>query len=49
MPFASRAGLRIHYTDEGDPAGPPVVMQHGITLTLDCTYGDFVSVHPPAG
>ena len=33
MPFASRyveiLGSRIHYVDEGDPDGPPILMIHG--------------------
>lgn len=36
MPFTNRAGVRIHYVVEGDPEGPPVVLQHGITLSLAC-------------
>lgn len=28
-------GLRVHYRDQGNPAGPPVVMVHGFAASLD--------------
>ena len=28
-------GLRVHYRDQGDPSGPPVVMIHGFAASLD--------------
>jgi pimeloyl-ACP methyl ester carboxylesterase len=34
MPFVEREGVQIHYEMEGD--GPPIVMQHGLTLAIDC-------------
>jgi pimeloyl-ACP methyl ester carboxylesterase len=34
MPHANSQGVRIHYEIEG--SGPPVVLQHGITLSLGC-------------
>jgi pimeloyl-ACP methyl ester carboxylesterase len=33
MPYANNAGVRIHYEIEGD--GPPLVLQHGFTQTLE--------------
>jgi pimeloyl-ACP methyl ester carboxylesterase len=33
MPYANNAGVRIHYEVEGD--GPPLVLQHGFTITLE--------------
>jgi len=33
MPYASNAGVRIHYEIEGD--GPPLVLQHGFTQSLE--------------
>lgn len=32
MPYVDNAGIRIHYEVEGD--GPPLVLQHGFTLSL---------------
>jgi pimeloyl-ACP methyl ester carboxylesterase len=34
MPFVRSKGVQIHYEMEGD--GPPIVMQHGLTLSIDC-------------
>ncbi|MFQ5933965.1 MAG: alpha/beta fold hydrolase [Dehalococcoidia bacterium] len=42
MPYADSQGIRIHYHVEG--AGPPLVLQHGITSSIerwrDCGYVD---------
>jgi pimeloyl-ACP methyl ester carboxylesterase len=39
MPFVSNKGIKIHYEVEGQ--GPPLIMQHGFSGTLDAwrTYG----------
>ena len=36
MPYVNNAGVKIHYHVEGD--GPPVVMQHGLTNSLETWY-----------
>ena len=36
MPYASNQGIRIHYHVEGD--GPPLVMQHGFTSSIQNWY-----------
>lgn len=32
--FFDSAGVRIHYIDEGDPKGPPVLLVHGFTASI---------------
>ena len=36
MPYVDNAGVKIHYHVEGD--GPPLVMQHGVTNSLETWY-----------
>ena len=36
MPYVDNAGVKIHYHVEGD--GPPLVMQHGVTNSLESWY-----------
>ena len=36
MPYVDNAGVKIHYHVEGD--GPPLVMQHGLTNSLETWY-----------
>ena len=36
MPYVDNAGVNIHYHVEGD--GPPLVMQHGLTSSLETWY-----------
>ena len=36
MPYANNQGIRIHYHVEGD--GPPLVMQHGFTSSIQNWY-----------
>jgi len=36
MPYVDNAGVNIHYHVEGD--GPPLVMQHGVTSSLETWY-----------
>ncbi|MDP6798348.1 MAG: alpha/beta hydrolase [SAR202 cluster bacterium] len=36
MPFADNEGTRIHYHVEG--SGPPLVLQHGLTSSLENWY-----------
>ena len=36
MPYVNSHGVRIHYQTEGD--GPPLVLQHGFTDSLDGWY-----------
>ena len=36
MPYAQNQGVRIHYQTEG--AGPPLVLQHGFTDSLESWY-----------
>ena len=33
MPTVTRADLRLYYAEHGDPAGPPVVLLHGLTMS----------------
>ncbi len=33
MPTFERGDLDLHYAERGDPAGPPVVLLHGLTLS----------------
>lgn len=33
--MALPGGLRVHYRDQGNPAGPPLVMVHGFAASLD--------------
>ena len=33
MPYASNAGIRIHYETEG--SGPPLILHHGLTQTIE--------------
>ena len=36
MPFANNEDIQIHYEVEG--AGPPVVLQHGLTSNISAWY-----------
>ena len=36
MPFVDSSGVNIHYHVEGD--GPPLVLQHGLTSSLQILY-----------
>jgi pimeloyl-ACP methyl ester carboxylesterase len=33
MPIVERGDLRLYYAERGDPAGPPVVLLHGLTMS----------------
>lgn len=38
MPYATNDGLRIHYRLDGNAAGPPLVLQHGYSMSLHDWY-----------
>jgi pimeloyl-ACP methyl ester carboxylesterase len=38
MPYCDLTGVRIHYHLEGDPDGPPLVLQHGWSMSLQDWY-----------
>src|SRR5438067_13417159 len=38
MPYANNAGVRIHYQVDGNPDGPPLVLQHGFLCCVEDWY-----------
>lgn len=40
MPFCHNGDLRLHYKVEGNPEGPPLVLQHGFSMSLQDWYDD---------
>ena len=46
MPYASNAGVQIHYEIEGD--GPVLVLQHGFTQSLE-SWAECGYVASPSG
>ena len=47
MPFATLNGIQIHYRDEGDPTGAPVVFINSLGSALQLW--DPVLQHLPSG
>jgi pimeloyl-ACP methyl ester carboxylesterase len=48
MPFCSNGGARLHYRVDGNPQGPPLVLQHGFSTSLQDWYeGGYVEALGP--
>ena len=35
MPYCDNQSVRVHYHVEGDPTGPPLVVHHGFSMSLE--------------